>query len=338
MGFMDIASGIGGIAGATSNIAGGLLANTRQKQQYQNQVDLMGIQQKNQKELNLQGQQIAQENWDYSNAENQVKHYENAGLNVGLMYGGSGQGGQMTSASGGSAASGQAPMPENGAGQIGMGIQQSVLTMQQLDNMKADAELKRAQANEINKKLPGGLENQGLQNENIKWDNKNKDLDNQLKTRTLEDIITTAGANRNKAIGEAKSALTQGNINEATYEQQVNKASLDNALLIAHKQAIDAGIKLTEQETKEIEKELEYFKQKFDLDTRRVGAQEAYNKNLKEFQDSLIKQGYWKMGAEAVTNVAKMIMNPTGTATETISEGMKDKEGGYWNKTTTKKK
>ena len=37
--------------------------------------------------------QLQRENWDYTNAENQRKHYENAGLNVGLMYGSSGGGG-----------------------------------------------------------------------------------------------------------------------------------------------------------------------------------------------------------------------------------------------------
>ena len=39
--------------------------------------------------------ELQRQNWDYTNAENQRKHYENAGLNVGLMYGSSG-GGEMS--------------------------------------------------------------------------------------------------------------------------------------------------------------------------------------------------------------------------------------------------
>ena len=88
------------------------------------QKKLMEIQQQNQMALNKQSQQLAQENWDYTNAENQVKHYENAGLNVGLMYGGNGAGGTLSSGSGGGAAGGSAPIPESVGGQLGMiGIQ-----------------------------------------------------------------------------------------------------------------------------------------------------------------------------------------------------------------------
>ena len=69
---MDIANTVGGWFGG----------NERQKQQY-----------KYQRKLNEQMAEIQRQNWDYTNAENQRKHYENAGLNVGLLYGSSGGGG-----------------------------------------------------------------------------------------------------------------------------------------------------------------------------------------------------------------------------------------------------
>ena len=66
---MDIANAVGGWFGG----------NERGKQQY-----------KYQRKLNEQMAELQRQNWDYTNAENQRKHYENAGLNVGLMYGSSG--------------------------------------------------------------------------------------------------------------------------------------------------------------------------------------------------------------------------------------------------------
>lgn len=153
----------GAIAGAAGSVIGALTANTRRKQQMADQQKLMEVQQKNQMALNKQGQQLAQENWDYTNAENQVKHYENAGLNVGLMYGGSGQGGTLSSGSGGGASGGSAPVPESVGGQLGMmGIQtqqminQTELIKAQKENIQADTKLKLEDANKK------GLEGEGI--------------------------------------------------------------------------------------------------------------------------------------------------------------------------------
>ena len=49
--------------------------NKRQEQQYNYQ-----------RKLNEQMAELQRQNWDYTNAENQRKHYEAAGLNVGLIY------------------------------------------------------------------------------------------------------------------------------------------------------------------------------------------------------------------------------------------------------------
>jgi hypothetical protein len=153
----------GAIAGAAGSVVGALTANTRRKQQMADQKKLMELQQQNQMALNKQGQQLAQENWDYTNAENQVKHYENAGLNVGLMYGGSGAGGTLSSGSGGGAAGASAPTPESIGGQLGMmGIQtqqminQTELIKAQKENIEADTKLKLEDANKK------GLEGEGI--------------------------------------------------------------------------------------------------------------------------------------------------------------------------------
>jgi menaquinone-dependent protoporphyrinogen IX oxidase len=141
----------GALIGAGTSILGMIGANTRRKQQMADQQKLMGIQQKNQMELNKQGQQLAQENWDYTNAENQVKHYENAGLNVGMMYGGSGAGGQLSSGSGGGASGGNAPIGESVSNIMGLGLQaqqiQSAIELNKAMANKANAEAENTGAN-----------------------------------------------------------------------------------------------------------------------------------------------------------------------------------------------
>jgi len=60
-------------------------------------------------------QDIQQQNWDYTNYENQRKHMEKAGLNVGLMYGqGGGGGSTMGGGAGGSAQGGNVDKSQMG--------------------------------------------------------------------------------------------------------------------------------------------------------------------------------------------------------------------------------
>lgn len=104
---------------------------------------MMNQQMQNQMVLNNQMQDIQQQNWDYTNFENQRKHLENAGLNAGLLYGMSGGGGTtMGGASGGSAASGQAAHAPNF-----MEVAQQML---QAKAIESQIEVNKATANEKN--------------------------------------------------------------------------------------------------------------------------------------------------------------------------------------------
>ena len=119
---MDIANAVGGWFGG----------NKRQKEQYNYQ-----------RKLNEQIAELQRQNWDYTNAENQRKHYENAGLNVGLMYGSSGSGGAtMGGGSGGSV--GMAETPKF----MGMGVQ-GAMAQSQIEVNKASAEKMKAEAKKI---------------------------------------------------------------------------------------------------------------------------------------------------------------------------------------------
>jgi hypothetical protein len=135
------------LIGAGVSGVGMALKNTQRKQNQQDQKDLMNLQQQNQMGLNRQMQQIEMENWENTNYDAQKKQMEKAGLNPGLMYGGSGGGSMiMDSGSGGSAAGGQAQRQDIDTSGLGMQIQQMALLKAQKDNIEADTKNKLADA------------------------------------------------------------------------------------------------------------------------------------------------------------------------------------------------
>lgn len=111
------------------------------KEQWKYNKDIMALQNQYQQQAAAQSQQYAKDYWDYTNAENQVKHLKNAGLNVGLMYGQSGAGGM--GASGGAHQS----SPEQPQGNpVGMALQVQQIEQQRRMN-DAQIALAEAQAN-----------------------------------------------------------------------------------------------------------------------------------------------------------------------------------------------
>jgi hypothetical protein len=159
----------------------------------------MGLQQENQMELNMQGQQIQQDMWDYTNYGNQIKHMEKAGLNPALMYGMSGGGGTTAgsqgggSAQGGSAVGGNAPRrPENSL----MGLQIE-MAKQDVEGKKIDNAIKRGDdpANRGKSEIEAIMNRAKLDLENAK----NMEIKNEIDKKTKQDRITEI---KEKAIGE----------------------------------------------------------------------------------------------------------------------------------------
>ena len=111
---------------------------------------IMALQNKYQQQAAAQSQQYAKDYWDYTNAENQVNHLKNAGLNVGLMYGQSGAGGM--GASGGA----RQESPDQAQGNpVGMALQVQQIEQQRRMNdaqialAEAEAEKAKAEASKI---------------------------------------------------------------------------------------------------------------------------------------------------------------------------------------------
>lgn len=113
---------------------------------------IMALQNKYQQQAAAQSQQYAKDYWDYTNAENQVNHLKNAGLNIGLMYGQSGAGGM--GASGGA----RQESPDQAQGNpIGMALQVQQIEQQRRmnDAQIALAEAQAGKANAEKEKISG---------------------------------------------------------------------------------------------------------------------------------------------------------------------------------------
>jgi hypothetical protein len=163
MGWMEVTQGVGAATGMINQVEGILgmpLANTKAQQQFGMQQELAHQQFQNQLALANNQQKLSQENWDYTNYENQVKHMQNAGLNVGLMYNGSGQGGQSLGQSQGSAGLGSAPDTKLPAAsnQNFMGVADNLANIKlkeaQIENVESDTAKKGAEKIEIESRTP----------------------------------------------------------------------------------------------------------------------------------------------------------------------------------------
>ncbi len=147
-----------GASSLTGMITGGInqllgLSWSPQKamnEQWKYNKNIMALQNQYQQQAAAQSQQYAKDYWDYTNAENQISHLKNAGLNIGLMYGQSGAGGM--GASGGA----HQATPEQPQGNpVGMALQVQQLEQQrrmndaQISLTEAQAEKAKTEANKI---------------------------------------------------------------------------------------------------------------------------------------------------------------------------------------------
>lgn len=139
LGSSAASTGIGFLGNALSQALGLSWSPQRaMREQWKYNENIMALQNKYQQQAAAQSQQYAKDYWDYTNAENQVQHLKNAGLNVGLMYGQSGAGGM--GASGGA----HQASPEQPQGSpVGMALQVQQIEQQRRMN---DAQIALAEA------------------------------------------------------------------------------------------------------------------------------------------------------------------------------------------------
>ena len=139
LGSSAASAGVGFIGNALSQAFGLSWSPGRaMNEQWKYNKNIMALQNQYQQQAAAQSQQYAKDYWDYTNAENQVRHLKDAGLNIGLMYGQSGAGGM--GASGGAHQS--APDQPQG-NPVGMALQVQQIEQQRRMN---DAQIALAEA------------------------------------------------------------------------------------------------------------------------------------------------------------------------------------------------
>ena len=217
------------------------------QEQWKYNQKIMALQNQYQQQAAAQSQQYAKDYWDYTNAENQVRHLKNAGLNVGLMYGQSGAGGM--GASGGAHQS--APDQPQG-NPIAMALQtqqieqQRRMTDAQISLAKAEA----SKAEEEAKKI-GGVDTQEALRRIEEIDQNIKVLIKEEKYKEALTRLTDAKEATEKVIKDLRES-----------EEVLTRANLSVAFATATKYSEEARLLYWQKENEKINNE--YLKETLD--------------------------------------------------------------------------
>lgn len=243
------ASGLSGLITGGISQALGLSWSPRKaiNEQWKYNKNIMALQNQYQQQAAAQSQQYAKDYWDYTNAENQVAHLRNAGLNVGLMYGQSGAGG--IGASGGA----RQESPEQPQGNpVGMALQVQQLEQQRRmnDAQIALAEAQASKAKEEAKKI-GGVDTQ----EALK---RIEEAGSRIELNLKEGNYKEALAELTKAEKEATDALKS--LRET--QEGLTRAQISEAFAIASYYSEKAHTEYWAKENEKIQNE--YLKDTYD--------------------------------------------------------------------------
>ena len=219
---------LGMAAGAAAGQVLGMINDERQvrvQQRLQNQ-QIRGA-----KELGAYNHELAMQTWKDTNYSAQRAQMEKAGINLGLMYGGSGAGGTTSGGAVSMPTGGQAP---TGGGEIGMGMMQMALIKAQKENIEADTKVKLRDAQTD---TPGKTEadikatladadNKRLQGIGLTLDNRLKEIETQLQGETLKDRVKMINQAAQKAESEARTSLVQAKVSEFTQAQVIKQINM----------------------------------------------------------------------------------------------------------------
>ncbi|UOF80759.1 minor capsid protein [Microviridae sp.] len=232
MGLMEQAAGQALGAGL-----GMLTADFYDRRQIKQQQKLTDMQAKAQREQMNYQQSLAYDMWEKTNYSAQIDQLKKAGLNVGLMYKGSGSGGQLSNPSA-NISGGQSPV---GGGEIGMGMQmglQNAMMQAQIDNMKADTEKKKVEAGKIGgvdteeaktriASLVQSVTNAQTQNELMEYDKVMKSIQNKYASESMEASINQMKVATSKVIEDTIGQAQQNKITSETMDEVVKGVQLN---------------------------------------------------------------------------------------------------------------
>jgi len=247
-------------------------AKWQDERQLAMQEKLQMMQEAGNKRMADYGQKLSLDMWEKTNYAAQREQMKKAGLNVGLMYNGQGQGGTTQSGHAGQVTGGQAPV---GGGEIGMGMHamsqiglNMAMQQAQIDNIKADTAKKQADTTLTEGAQTGYLEGQTalmkqlttnaeVQNGILKFEKDIKDLEAGMATATFNDQIARVKEANRLLMETYENARRQNQIGEATYNDLVKQTQLATTMLDTQISAVKAGISLTKANTEQSKKQLE---------------------------------------------------------------------------------
>lgn len=321
------------------------------EEQWKYNKDIMALQNQYQQQAAEKSQQYAKDYWDYTNAENQVAHLKNAGLNIGLMYGQSGAGGM--GASGGAH---QASPDQPQGNPVGMALQVQQLEQQRRMNdaqialAEAQAEKAGAEATKIS-----GVDTQ----EALKRiEGIGSQIELNLKEGNYKDALTDLtkaekeATNALKSLREMQEALTSAQINEAfaiatyysekahteywakenekiqneylrdTYNDRVDAANYNNAVAIALAAKYLSERDVNEKQIDNLQANIDELQARAD---KHNWDKETYRKQVEgminRWEDQTFNERIG-LGLEFGENIINMLLKARGkkTNTKTISK------------------
>ncbi len=227
----------------------------RQREQYEQAEKFQGLEMKGSKEMsdynaNVQ-KNLALEMWDKTNLDAQRKQMEKAGLNVGLLYKGSGQGGVTASAPAGNVGSQKAEVPKGMGMELGL---QMANAMAQIDLAKAQAEKARADAEKTRTvdtqetttrigKLVQETSNEVEKGIILNYDKQIKQVEANIANMSEGTILNKIEIEYNNAVEQLKQNAVKSKIAENTVNEQIEQmrqATIEQAAKII---AIKEGVK-----------------------------------------------------------------------------------------------
>lgn len=221
----------GGGMGLVTNALGGLIGGKEpsqaqlMQQQQEYQKELMSLQAQYNKDQAAYSNQLAKDMWDYTNYRNQVKHLKAAGLNPALLYGGGGGGGASASGAGQAAGVGLPQAPN-----MAMGLE--------LESLKADIALKRAETAKTAAETAKTAEDSKKTTQEIE----------NLKETKNEIIQQVRGAKAENTIKEFE-AWTKNLIKNSTYWEDGEETTYEKAFIKnTFKELNKKGIELDTEE------------------------------------------------------------------------------------------
>lgn len=332
-----IGTAVGGIVGGGLGLLGGLFGSGSSIKQQKELMDKaweyekegMGIQYNYGQEAAKAAQQRILEMWNQTNFGAQRQHMEDAGLSVGLMYGGGGQGavsqgGQVTQPSG----------PTSNP--VGMALQYKQIE-QQNEAIESQTILNQAEAA---KALAEAKKTSGVDTEKTEFEIKWQEIENRIqgsREQIASNNIVEAKANAKKAMEEFNQAMLNTEYLDETKQQRIQMVT--DQLSLIQKQGLkeEAVIDLTNAQASKVRKEIDTLW--YDAISKRTSA-EALKKQADAAVDKIVKEyelGKGRLSLEEQKNLREWIYNGIDQITDIVGVIGKIKNGAEMLKTMSKK-